>query len=99
MGYMWICQSNTTGLTTFCRPSMRLLTTTLRPLSSWKRLASSSQERSHINSEELVAGTSVFWPITLVAIEDGTSSTSVLSLNTFASSEERENKLDVDFYN
>lgn len=69
-------------LTTFCKPSIRLLTTTRRPLSSWNMVLSSSQERSHISAP----ASSVFWPIMFVVMEGLTSTISVLSLTILASS-------------
>lgn len=69
-------------LTTFCKPSIRLLTTTRRPLSSWNMVLSSSQERSHISAPI----SSVFWPMMFVVMEGLTSTISVLSLTIFASS-------------
>ena len=69
-------------LTTFCRPSIRLLTTTRRPLSSWNMVLSSSQERSHISAPM----SSVFWPMMFVVMEGLTSTISVLSLTILASS-------------
>lgn len=71
-----------TPLTTFCRPSMRLLTTTRNPLSSWNIALSSSQERSHMSA----SASSAFWPMMLVVMEGLTSTISVLSLTTLASS-------------
>lgn len=79
-------QKNTLALTTFCNPSMRLLTTTRRPLSSWNMVLSSSQERSHMSGPT----SSVFWPITFVVMEGLTSTISVLSLTMFAWSVEAE---------
>lgn len=69
-------------LTTFCKPSIRLLTTTRRPLSSWNMVLSSSQERSHISAPI----SSVFWPIMFVVMEGLTSTISVLSLTILAPS-------------
>lgn len=69
-------------LTTFCRPSMRLLTTTRNPLSSWNIELSSSQERSHMSA----SASSAFWPMRLVVMEGLTSTISALSLTTLASS-------------
>ena len=69
-------------LTTFCKPSMRLLTTCRRPLSSWNMVLSSSHERSHISAP----ASSVFWPMTFVVMEGLTSTISVLSLTVLASS-------------
>lgn len=69
-------------LTTFCNPSMRLLTTRRRPLSSWNMVLSSSQDRSHISAPT----SSVFWPIMFVVMEGLTSTISVVSLTMLASS-------------
>lgn len=78
-------QKNTLPLTTFCNPSMRLLTTTRRPLSSWNMVLSSSQERSHMSAPP----SSVFWPITFVVMEGLTSTISVLSLTMLVLSGEK----------
>lgn len=77
-----ICTLSLLILTTFCKPSMRLLTTCRRPLSSWNMVLSSSHERSHISAPT----SSVFWPMMFVVMEGLTSTTSVLSLTILASS-------------